>query len=59
MNKPERVPQEVIDAVTNWVGEDKAPEILASLRWNSLDNYYWIERHGMHIGIELDGYIHS
>jgi hypothetical protein len=60
MNKPEQMPQEVIDAVTAWAGSpSRAAAFFTDMRWDSLDGCYYLQLFNMTVGIELDGYIHS
>lgn len=62
MNRTRHIPPyAVIRAVFDWVCDDaiKAEKILRDLKYSSLNDYWYVERYGMHIGIERDGYIHS
>ena len=34
-------------------------DVIRLMRWDSLDGCWFIKRHGITIGIETDGYIHS
>lgn len=36
-------------------GED----VLKNMRWSSIDGCWYYDLHGMTVGIETDGYIHS
>jgi hypothetical protein len=33
--------------------------IMKEMRWSSIDGCWYIDIHGMLVGIETDGYIHS
>lgn len=37
----------------------RSREILESLKWDSLMGCYFFHSHGMFVGIELDGYMHT
>jgi len=50
------IPRAVIDAIIKaW--PDQAVEILQELKFNR--DHYFINRWGMYVGIEFDGYIHT
>ena len=60
MNKPDTMPQAVIDSVTTWAGSpERAAAFFIDMRWDSLDGCYYLNLFGTTVGIELDGYIHS
>jgi hypothetical protein len=50
------IPRAVIDAIIKaW--PDQAAEILTAMRWAG--DHYFVNRWGMYVGIEVDGYIHT
>ena len=55
MTEPDR--QTVADAVGRAFPDN--PEVLAEMRWDSICGCWMIQRWGMWIGIEPDGYVHS
>ena len=55
---PETIPDAVLEAIRNAFPKS-ADVVLATMRWSSLDGCYLAEIHGMTVGIELDGYVHS
>ena len=51
-------PYDVIAAIREWRG-DKADETLHQLTYHPLEDFWSVYVHGMFVGIERDGYIHS
>lgn len=63
MDEPSRtiLKAHLLKAFPHW-GEGDKPVIdewVAKCRWSSLDCYWWVDMHGIHMGIEVDGYVHS
>ena len=56
VTEPDR--QTVADAVGRAFPND-ATEVLREMRWDGICGCWMIERWGMWIGIETDGYVHS
>ena len=67
MNKPEAIPQSVVDALVRYA-KQHAPdeertvllaELLAALRWDAGNGCYFFIRAGMYHGVEIDGHVHT
>lgn len=54
--EPDAIPTAVVAAICKaW--PDQAAEILQQIKWNH--DHWYIQRWGMYVGIEPDGYIHT
>ena len=52
-------PPIVLDAIRKAFPPKDAEKILKDLQYDSVCNYFWFTWAGMHVGVELDGYIHT
>lgn len=63
MNKPERMPKEVYDAIIRYSKRHDANpvEMLSpdNLKWDGIMGCYFFYRNGMFHGVEIDGHIHT
>lgn len=64
--KPEKIPEPVLEGIRRYVSQhnlttNQHVELLGpkSLKWDSLNGCYYFMRHGMYLGVELDGHVHS
>lgn len=52
------VPTKVVESVVRFARTpEKAAEILAALRWSY--DHFSFDAHGMYVGVEVDGYLHT
>lgn len=68
MDKPERLPKEVVDAIKKYCeqhsNEPYPPNIVDMLgpdllKWHSLMGCYFFIRNNIFHGVEIDGHIHT
>jgi len=53
------IPNEAIKASIRKAYPDDAEAILADLKYDTLNRNWFFYRHGMYVGVEDDGYIHT
>lgn len=57
---PSRTPiPEAVETALRQAWPDQADDILADLKWQALDGFFFFTRWGMFVGVETDGYIHT
>lgn len=60
LTREPEVPMEVVESVANWARtEELFQSTLKSLRYHTGDNFWSFTTHGMFVGIEPDGYMHT
>ncbi len=56
--EPNPVPDVVLQAIRHAFPKS-AEQVIRDMRWSGIDGCWLVQLHGMTVGIETDGYIHS